>query len=94
MVLGAMHAPLRHDIYCAALGAYAIWGTAALAAHVHRLLQRSTGGSAFLREVQGWMVTAARLTVLAFLGLILIPFMAGLYLDLVMLPLRLVVIHV
>ncbi len=86
--LRALHAPLRHDLYCAVLGAYILWGAAALVLRVHSLVQRATGGVAFLKEVQAWLVMLARLSVLALLGLIVIPFMAGLYLDLVMLPFR------
>ncbi len=41
-----------------------------------------------MKEVQAWLVMLARLNLLALLGLIVIPFMAGLYLDLVMLPFR------
>lgn len=41
-----------------------------------------------MTELQGWLITSARLGLLAFLTLIVIPFMAGLYLDLVMLPFR------
>lgn len=65
-----------------------MWGIAALGVQGQCLLHRSSGGSALLREVQGWFVMLIRLTVLALLGVIIIPFMAGLYLDLVMLPLR------
>lgn len=86
--LRALHAPLRHNLYCAVLGAYILWGAAALVLRVHSLVQRATGGLAFLKEVQAWLVMLARLSVLALLGLIVIPFMAGLYLDLVMLPFR------
>lgn len=87
-LLRSMHAPLRHDLYCAILGAYALWGAAAAAARLHGLVQRTRGGHAMLIELQGWLLTLARLGLLAFLTLIVIPFMAGLYLDLVMLPFR------
>ena len=87
-LLRSMHAPLRHDLYCAVLGAYAIWGAAAAATRLHGLVQRTRGGHAMLTELQGWLLKLARLGLLAFLTLIVIPFMAGLYLDLVMLPFR------
>ncbi|KAL0020826.1 hypothetical protein WJX79_004115 [Trebouxia sp. C0005] len=86
--LRALHAPLRHDLYCAVLGAYILWGAAALALRVHSLVQRVSGGAAFVKEVQAWLVMLARLSLLALVGLIVVPFMAGLYLDLVMLPFR------
>ena len=70
------------------MGAYAIWASAAAAHCLHGLAQRTSSGSAMMREVWGWLLTLARLTLLAFLTLIVIPFMAGLYLDLVMLPFR------
>ena len=87
-LLRSVHAPLRHDLYCAVLGAYAIWGAAAAATRLHGLVQRTRGGRAMFTELQGWLLTLARLGLLAFLTLIVIPFMAGLYLDLVMLPFR------
>lgn len=87
-LLRTLHAPLRHDLYCAVLGAYAIWASVAAAARLHGLVQRTRGGRAMMTELQGWLVTAARLGLLAFLTLIVVPFMAGLYLDLVMLPFR------
>ncbi|KAL3131681.1 hypothetical protein ABBQ38_007973 [Trebouxia sp. C0009 RCD-2024] len=87
-LLRSMHAPLRHDLYCAVMGAYAIWGSAAAAHCLLGLAQRTTSGSAMLRELWGWLLTLVRLTLLAVLTLIVIPFMAGLYLDLVMLPFR------
>ena len=59
-----------------------------MAVRVHSLVRRCTGGAALVREGQAWLASLARLTLLALLGLILIPFMAGLYLDLVMLPFR------
>ena len=65
-----------------------MWGSAAAASRLHGLIQRSRSGRAMLRELQGWLLTLARLGFLAFLTLIIIPFMAGLYLDLVMLPFR------
>ena len=87
-LLRSVHAPLRHDLYCAVLGAYAIWGAAAAATRLHGLVQRTRSGHAMITELQGWLLTLARLGLLAFLTLIVIPFMAGLYLDLVMLPFR------
>lgn len=86
--LRALHAPLRHDLYCAVLGAYILWGAAALALHVHSLVRHVTGGAALVKEAQAWLVMLARLSLLALLALVVIPFMAGLYLDLVMLPFR------
>ena len=83
-----MHLPLRHDLYCTIVGGYAIWGLAAAAVHLHRMLKCSAPGTTIVAEVQGWLVTLVRLTVLSFLGLIIVPFIAGLYLDLVMMPLR------
>ena len=70
------------------LGGYVIWGSAAATVRVHGLVQRTSSGRALLTELQGWLVTAVRVGVLAFLTLIVIPFMAGLYLDLIMLPFR------
>lgn len=87
-LLHSVHAPLRHDLYCSVLGAYAMWGSATAAHRLHTLVQRTTSGSAMLRELLGWLLTLARLSLLAFLTLIVIPFMVGLYLDLVMLPFR------
>ena len=87
-----MHLPLRHDLYCAVVGAYVIWGAAASAAHVRGILQRAQHAavpdSAVANEVQDWLAMLIRTTAMAFLGLIVVPFMAGLYLDLVMMPLR------
>ena len=87
-MLKALHAPLRHDLYCAVLGGYVIWGAATAAVGVQRLVQRTSGGRAMIRELQGWVTASVRVGALAFLTLIVIPFLAGLYLDLVMLPFR------
>ena len=92
-LLRSVHAPLRHDLYCAVLGAYAMWGAAAATIRMHGLVQRTRGGRAMLTELQGWLLTLARLGLLAFLTLVVIPFMAGLLLDLVMLPFRRVCCH-
>ena len=87
-LLRSVHAPLRHDLFCAVLGAHVIWGAAAAATRLYGLVQRTRGGRAMLTELRGWLLTLARLGLLAFLTLIVIPFMAGLYVDAVMLPFR------
>ena len=85
----AIRLPLRHDLYCALVGAYAIWAAALVAIRVYKLSQRAYD-TALLKEAAGWLLTLARVGLLGCLGLVVIPFMAGLYLDMVMLPLRLV----
>lgn len=86
-ILRAVHLPLRHDLYCALVGAYAIWGIAFVAVQLHSLSQRVSRTSLF-REAATWLLTLGRVAILGVLGLVVVPFMAGLYLDMVMLPLR------
>lgn len=86
-ILRLVHLPLRHDLYCSLVGAYAIWGAAIAAVKVYTLSQRADD-TGIVKQMAAWLVTLARVGVLGCLGLVVIPLMAGLYLDMVMLPLR------
>lgn len=87
VILKAVGLPLRHDLYCALVGAYAIWGFSWLGIRLFKL-SRQAGDAAVLTEAAAYCAVLARLGLLSFLGLIVVPLMAGLYLDMVMLPLR------
>ena len=86
-ILRLVHLPLRHDLYCSLVGAYAIWGAAIAAVKVYKLSHRADD-TGVIKQMAAWLVTLARVGLLGFLGLVVIPFMAGLWIDMVMLPLR------
>ena len=87
VILKAVGLPLRHDLYCALVGAYALWGLSLLGIRLVNISRRA-GDAAVLSEAAAYCAVVARLGLLSCLGLVVVPLLAGLYLDMVMLPLR------